>query len=202
MKKSGSTGGNDAAYMARILKKLLTRKTFAHTVGVSKTAVILAARFGAGRKKAAIAGLLHDCAKDIRKEDLPAAIKKYGVKISRHDRKIPEIWHGLLGAKVAEKEFGIKDPEILNAVRMHSTGGARMGRLEKIIYAADFIEPGRKYESSRRLRKLLKGHISLDYLVLRVLKEKVRYLGDNEMPVHHSTKLFFNQITKMHSGNG
>ena len=56
-----------------------------------------------------------------------------------------EILHGPVGAWIAEKEFGVTDEDILNAIRYHTTGRAEMCKLEKIIFIADMIEPNRKF---------------------------------------------------------
>ncbi|MBR3688541.1 MAG: HD domain-containing protein, partial [Lentisphaeria bacterium] len=45
------------------LKKELDRQRFEHTLGVEKTAVNMARIFGEDEEQAALAGLLHDCAK-------------------------------------------------------------------------------------------------------------------------------------------
>jgi predicted HD superfamily hydrolase involved in NAD metabolism len=193
--KKRAAGAHAGAISAE-LKKTLSKRTYGHARGTAKTAVMLAGRFGADKNKAAIAGFLHDCAKDLGRDALKAAVKNYGVKITAQEKKIPAIWHGYVAEKMAEKEFGIKDRQILKAIKLHSTGGRRMGKLEKIIYVSDFIEPGREYRESRELRKLLKKNITLDYLVYNVLKEKVKYLRQKELMIHPATKLLFNQIKK------
>jgi predicted HD superfamily hydrolase involved in NAD metabolism len=190
-----------AAEVSRKLRKILKKGTYKHVVGVAKTAAMLAGRFGADKSKAEIAGLLHDCAKDLGPRELGAAVKKYRIKLGKQTRKIPAIWHGLVARKIAEKEFGIKDPSVLRAIAVHSTGGLHMGKIEKIIYAADFIEPGREYRESRELRKLLKKNITLDYLVYSVIIEKIKYLKKENRLIHPSTKLLFNQIKRKYTRN-
>lgn len=44
---------------------------------------------------------------------------------------------------LAEEEYGIKDTQILHAIRVHTTGEADMGLLDKILFVADYIEPNR-----------------------------------------------------------
>jgi predicted HD superfamily hydrolase involved in NAD metabolism len=193
MKKN--TGVNPAAISKR-LKIILSKETFLHVAGTAGMAARLAERFGGDRNKAKIAGLLHDCAKDMSRMEMLEAIKKYSVKISGHDRKIPAIWHGLIGEKIAGTEFGIKDRRVLCAIKMHSIGGSRMGKLEKIIYVSDFIEPGRKYRESSELRELLDKDITLDFMVLCVLKSKIMHLKKNKLIIHPSTKLLFKQLGK------
>ena len=45
---------------------------------------------------------------------------------------------------MAEQEYGITDSEILDAITYHTTGRPAMTMIEKIVYLADYIEPGRK----------------------------------------------------------
>ena len=48
-----------------------------------------------------------------------------------------------LARRIKEK-YGVEDPEILSAIRWHTTGRPDMTMLEAIIFSADFIEPNRK----------------------------------------------------------
>ncbi|GBR73353.1 hypothetical protein NO1_0750 [Candidatus Termititenax aidoneus] len=64
--------------------------------------------------------------------------------------------HSPLGAALAREEFGVSDPKILNAIHYHTLGRARMGRLEKIIYVADYSEPGRRSPAAQEIRRLLR----------------------------------------------
>ncbi len=54
--------------------------------------------------------------------------------------------HGLVGADIVQRELAIDDEEILQAIRVHTTGAAKMSLLDKIIYVADYIEPGRDFQ--------------------------------------------------------
>lgn len=194
MKKKRRSAIFKKAEILRFLKTVLDKKTMRHVLGAAETAIMLAGIYGTDRDKAELAALLHDCAKDMDKEALLEAKRKYGARLGSRALKIPAIWHGIVAEKIALKKFRIRDRQILRAIRMHSTGGSRMGKLEKIIYAADFIEPGRKYDASRRLRKMMRKNITLDFLVAAVIKEKVKYLRHNNMLVHPATKILYTQL--------
>lgn len=43
-----------------------------------------------------------------------------------------------------ETRYGVRDPEILAAIRWHITGRPEMGLLEQILFVADYTEPGRE----------------------------------------------------------
>src|SRR6056297_3466296 len=151
-------------YMVNRLKKLLGKKRFVHSVQTSKIAASLASKYGVSRKKAAVAGLLHDCAKDYPRKEM----KKY-LKTKRESREIlkcPATWHCFYGESVAGSVFGVRNAEITAAIKYHTTGHENMGPLAKVIYVADFIEPSRKYRGSENVRrKISTGKSSLDGLV-------------------------------------
>ena len=71
-----------------------------------------------------------------------------GISELESDRSV--LLHGKAGAVILKKKFGIRDEEILNAVRWHTSGRPDMSGLEKIVYMADFLEPGRKYHEMVR----------------------------------------------------
>ena len=126
------------------LKKKLKKERFEHTVGVMYTAASLAMRFGADIQKALTAGLLHDCGKYCSVNAQIKLCGKYGIELTKSELDMPALIHAQLGAYLAEHEYGIKDPEILNAVAYHTTGRPGMSMLEKIVYIADYIEPNRR----------------------------------------------------------
>lgn len=144
-----------AAYM-ELLKERLSEKRFAHSIEVMKEAGRLARRFGADPEKAELAGLLHDITKECGPKEQLQLCEKFGITVSESERAIPKILHAVTGAAVLERELGITDPEILDAVRYHTTGREGMGLLEKIIYIADCVEPTRNYYGVQKIRAALK----------------------------------------------
>ena len=81
----------------------------------------------------------------------------------------PALTHSFLGAKMAERDFGITDDDILNAIKYHTTGRAGMSLLEKIVYIADCIEPNREYYSGlKEIREL--AYVDIDKAMKFALK--------------------------------
>ncbi len=160
------------------LKEVLNEERFRHTLGVSDTAVKLAAIYGCDVQKAEIAGLMHDCAKCIDKEQSFKICAEYGVELSEIEIKNPALIHAKLGAIVAKNDYGITDNEILSAIRFHTTGKPNMTLLEKIIYISDYIEPGRtSIPDIENIRKtcfedLNKGLVTILGSSLTYIKEK------------------------------
>ncbi len=147
------------------LKKNLSEKRFLHTIGVAETAKDLADRWEVDSSKAYIAGLVHDCAKEVPFDETVKMLGKSGVVLNLIEKSTPGILHAPLGAILAKETFGIDDEEILHAVKFHTTGRENMSDLEKIIYIADFIEPNRSYSEAREVRELAK--VDIDKAALR-----------------------------------
>lgn len=126
------------------LKKLLKKERYEHTLGVMYTAASLAMCHGADMEAAMLAGLLHDCGKYGTGREQIDRCRERDIPLTESELQMPALVHAKLGAYLAEHEYGIAEKEILSAIRFHTTGQADMTLLEKIIYIADYIEPGRK----------------------------------------------------------
>lgn len=129
--------------MTEKLRSTLEEKRFNHSVNVMETAVKLAEHHGADIKKARLAGLLHDCAKNYSKEELYNLCNKYGICLDDTSKKEAGLLHGFVGAYLLKDEYGIDDAEIFDAVYYHTIGKPDMSLLTKIIFIADCIEPMR-----------------------------------------------------------
>ncbi|NCB30589.1 MAG: nicotinate (nicotinamide) nucleotide adenylyltransferase [Clostridia bacterium] len=128
------------------LKAELKPKRFAHTMGVARCAAVLAQRYGVDPAKARLAAFLHDCAKDNTAE----LARLYGLRVE--DSPEP-IRHAPVGAAHAKWAYGITDQEVLQAISLHTVCGSNMTALDKIIYLADKIEPGRSYAGMEEIRQ-------------------------------------------------
>lgn len=126
------------------LRKKLKGNRYIHTLGVEYTSVCLAMKYEADLEKAELAGLLHDCAKELPAEKLIKICSDHGEKISTMEFKQPFLLHGKAGACLARNKFGVEDEDVLDAIRYHTTGRPAMTLLEKIVFVADYIEPNRK----------------------------------------------------------
>ena len=126
------------------LKKQLKKERYIHTIGVMYTAASMAMRYGEDIEKAMTAGLLHDCGKFAPAGEQIRLCKKYGLSLKESEVEMPALIHAKLGAYLAKETYKVCDGEILNAILYHTTGRPDMTMLEKIVFLADYIEPGRK----------------------------------------------------------
>lgn len=159
------------------LSKTMSDKRFYHCLGVQGTSMALAARYEYDIDKANIAGLLHDCAKDLKDEDLIKECKKYKLPVTEVESRNGFLLHGKLGAYYSEHRYGICDSEILTAIHWHTTGKPDMNLLEKIIFVADYIEPNRSEERIPELNDIRRlAFTDLDSAVVEILKNTLFYL--------------------------
>lgn len=166
----------DLKEIKKNLKENLSKSRYKHSVGVASTAQCLAMRYEYDLEKAYLAGIIHDCAKSTPDKEKIRECKENNIEIGRQEELLPHLLHSKLGAFKAKKEYGIEDQEILDAVRYHTTGRANMTLLEKIIFVADYIEPGRdKAPNLTFLRKL--AFVNLDETVYHICKDTICYLN-------------------------
>ena len=158
------------------VKKVQDMKRYEHTLGVEFTAAALAMRYGGSVTDAQVAGILHDCAKCLADEKRLKICKKHDIPISEVERRNPFLLHAKAGACLAEEKYDVRNkPEILDAIRYHTTGRENMSLLEKIIFVADYIEPGRRQAPNlQEIRRL--AFENLDAAVLRILEETLAHL--------------------------
>ena len=127
----------------KALKDSIGSKRYIHSLGVSNTAACLAMRYEYNVYTAYLAGLLHDCAKGLKEEQLIEVVMSADIKISPLELDNPELLHSKAGSVMAKQKYGIEDEDILGAIYYHTTGRPGMTVLEKIIFVADYIEPNR-----------------------------------------------------------
>jgi predicted HD superfamily hydrolase involved in NAD metabolism len=173
---------------SEILKKLkedLGRERFDHSLRVEKTAIALARKFGVSIKKASIAALLHDCARKFDRAGLLRVARRLKLKIDPVSRLEPKLLHAELSTRFAKKDFKIRSPEILSAIRKHTIGSERMTKLEKIIFLADHVEEGRNYAGVKKIRQI--AFRDLDRAIIESTSKMLKYLEDKKLPVHPGT---------------
>lgn len=164
------------------LRTLLNPRRMRHSLGVRDMSVRLARRYGADEKKAALAGLLHDCARAIPNNHLLHWANSFGIVVSDIEKAEPLLLHAPVGAEIARRDYGITDPDICSAIRHHTTGGVAMTKLDKIVFLADFIEPSRDYPHVDVLRRIAAK--DLDEAVLAAYDQTLRYLVHEGQMIH------------------
>lgn len=182
----------DRASLEEKLKGVLSPLRYRHSLGVMNLARELAVLYGVSSEKAALAGLLHDVAREMEPDRLVAMAQQHGLAVSESERSAPVLLHGKVGKLLLTTEWGITDAEVLSAVALHVTGAPEMSLLAQIIFLADFAEPGRGFFSSHLARTLAKSNrvAALQY----VFQQVINYLLNHGFVLDVSTVQAWNQL--------
>lgn len=188
----------DAAALETQLKKRLSADVFSHSRRTSATAVSLAKIHGVDEYRARVAGLAHDVAKDLTGEELLERAGRYGMHIDPVEYKKPYLLHAAIGAKMIVDDLGIEDEMIIDAVAKHTCGDTNMSKLDKIIYLADVMEPGRDFNGLQEIRKL--AEVSLEDAFAAAYKGQLIFIIEKGGYLHPRTVDVWNRIASEVNG--
>lgn len=179
----------------KVLEKNLDSKRYEHTVGVEYTAMCLAMCHDVSLENAQLAGILHDCAKCMSDEKKLSFCEKHNISVNAIEKKKPSLLHAKVGSFLAMEEYHVENQDIINAILNHTTGRPGMSKLEKIVFIADYIEPGRKQAPNlEEIRKL--AFVDLDHALLRILEDTLIYLKQNDDVIDPMTQKTYDYYKK------
>ena len=178
------------------LEEALDEARYEHTLGVAKVSMLLANIHDVDTEKAYLAGLLHDCAKNISTDKKRKLCKKFNVEITEIEDSNPSLLHSKVGAIVAKESYNVEDEDILNAIRNHTTGRPNMSPLEKIVFIADYIEPGRAERPELNSLRILAFN-DLDECIYKITKDTLEYLSDSAKAIDPATQATYNYYEKL-----
>lgn len=179
--------------MIESVKAEMPERRWLHVQGVMATSIELANRFGADPVRTELAAILHDVTKYwptarmeqiIREEQLPQELLDYD----------KELWHAHVGAFIAERDYGVTDPEILDAIRYHTSGRVGMTLLEKIVCLADYMEPGRDFPGVNKIRS--EAEHSVEKALLAGFDSTVTFLVEKGKRIFPLTVLARNDMVR------
>lgn len=182
--------GSRSELVKKLKDSLNKQSRFEHCLRVEQTAIQLAKLNHEDVEKAAVAGLIHDYAKERSAEEFKRMIiaKKMDPDLLNWGNFI---WHGEVGAEIIQDELKITDEEILNAVRRHTIGAVQMTTLDKIVYVADYVEPGRDFPGANYAREV--AFADLDDGVRYETQHTLQYLLENNQKIYPAAILTYNQ---------
>ena len=177
----------------KLVKEQLTDHRYQHTLGVMETAIAHAKRYGGHEQKAELAAIFHDYAKFRPKDEMKEIIIAQGFPQDLLEYN-SELWHAPAGAYLVEKEAGISDREVLEAIRYHTSGRPGMTLLDKIIYLADYIEPGRHFPGVEEVRNMAKEN--LDKALIKAIQNTIMFLLKKNQTIYPDTFYTYNDLIK------
>lgn len=158
------------------VKVEMGEKRYNHTLHVEKMAQLLGEIYAPEKvPMLRAAALLHDVTKERSSEEHFAIMESHGCKVSDVDRASPKMLHSKTGALIIPDKYPeYSEPELVNAVRYHTTGKPDMTVAEKIIYLADYIDMSRTFPDCVKLREYF---FSVD-LSHKTSQEKLAHLRE------------------------
>ena len=136
-----TTAMNDSLYRLQALIKGLPQGLQDHLYRTRDVALDLAERHGVDATKVELAALGHDILRAATGDRLLEQARSQGLAILPVEEQVPILLHGPLAAHKLREQCGITDPEVLEAVRWHSTACSGMGRVGLVVFLADKLDP-------------------------------------------------------------
>ncbi len=168
---------------------------YLHSLGAQEAAKKLAAEFGADVEKASIAALIHDNAKCYKYEELLKVIEENNFPVEEVIKNNRKVVHAFVGACLAQKELGIQDEDIINAIMYHTTGRINMSLLEKVVYLADKIEmKTRPPEQINKITNVLEETKNMDKAMLISFDMTIKSLIDRKLSISIKTIEIWNDL--------
>lgn len=181
----------DYEALKAILQKRLNEKRYYHSLCVADEAKRLAEKYGGDSEKSYLAGLLHDITKNAHDEEHLQIFKEFGIILSDVEQNAKKLWHAMSGALYVKNILEINDPEIIDAIRYHTTAKADMSLPAKILYLADFTSKDRDYEDVDVIREYVDE--SLEKAFVYALEYSITDLVNQGRAIHPDTVQAYNQ---------
>ena len=164
----------------------LSVKRFSHTLAVADTARKLAVIHHLDARKAEIAGLLHDCAKCLPMKEMQRIARENRLTEDESILGSGALLHSVVGAHLAQTKYGCTDPEVIAAIRSHTTGQPGMSPLAMAVWLADTIEPTRAPYPLLDKTRMLAG-LSLEKAMITSLEGTMQHVRKKGDAVHPAT---------------
>ena len=158
-----------------------------HLIRARSKAIELAKMHSLDSEKAGFAALCHDIVRHVNVDDLHKQAISYGLKIHPVEELHRILLHGPVGAELLHEKFKVYDPEILEAIRWHSTFNRGLGSTAKLVFLADKLDPNKASRFSDLEGKNLLAKTDLDGAILSFLEEDITAMLSSKHLVHPAT---------------
>ena len=106
----------------------------------------------------------------------------------------PGLLHAPVGAALLPLELGLKDAGVLRAVAYHTTCRPGASLLERIVYLADYIEPGREFPGLGPVREAAEKNLRA--ALVMVVEQTIRRILDRGRLLHPRSVEFRNSLLR------
>lgn len=175
------------------VKSHLSLPRFLHSVRTAETAVKLCRRYGLSLEEAYVSGIAHDMAREIGAAQVIQLAREDAVPLREEEVQSPVLLHGRAAAVLLQSSWGEKRESVLNAVRWHTQGHPDMGDLGKVLYIADYIEPGRSH-ITEEFRADILGLESLEEMLKEILEAQFSHLRERQVTISAYALQLYNAL--------
>jgi len=154
------------------------------------TAETIAGAAGLDPLRAALAGWTHDLCREWDGGGVRGYVDTVAFPLTETEKERDVLCHGPAAASALKNVYHVCSKDILEAVRWHTTGNAGLGALAKVIYAADYLEPGRPYTTETFRRAALRE--SLDGMVLKILN----HVRERKLSMAPETAALYEEVSR------
>ena len=165
----------------------LPRGLAEHIEGVVAEARRLARLHGVDEERATLAAWGHDIARALLPAELLSEARRLGLTVDPVEAEAPILLHGPIAAAILGRDYGIDDLEVLATARYHTTGRAGMSPLEKVVFLADKIEPGKVHADPALAKVRQLADRDLDAAILEYLNQHLLEASRRGWPLHPQT---------------
>ena len=137
----------------RLLRGRLGWARRRHCRRTARLAARLAPRYGVEAATAYLAGLAHDLGRELGEEELLRLAGLDGRPIADWEAARPVLLHGRAAAALLAEAGGFPSG-VREAVADHVTGRPAMPPLARLVFVADFLEPGRRFVGAGERRRV------------------------------------------------
>src|SRR6056297_2645461 len=175
------------------VKAHLSLPRFLHSIRTAETAVKLCRRYGLSLEEAYVSGIAHDMAREIGAVQVMQLAREDSLPLLEEELLRPVLLHGRAAAVLLQTSWDEKRETVLNAVRWHTQGHPDMGDLGKVLYIADFIEPGRSHISEDFRANIFRLE-SLDGMLKKIIEAQFSHLREKQVEISNYALQLYNTI--------
>lgn len=175
-----------------LVAERLGERALSHSQAVADTAALIARIYAVDEADARLAGLLHDWDRELTGDELLERAHAQGLRICESDEREPVLLHAKTALVVLREALpGISD-EVLHAIERHTVGGEDMTPLDMVLYIADSIAPGRRFDGVDDLREAA-GNVGLTELFALCYVQSIEHLVRTRRFIHPDTVTVWNR---------
>ncbi len=165
-----------------------------HLLRTRRLARELAERHGVNPDSCELGAACHDLARHMTPKALLREAERLDIPIGPIEQRVPIMLHGPVAARWLERDGEISSSRVIEAVRCHTTGKAKMSKVSKVVFLADKLEP---YKVMRRpdLAEVLQlAYVDIDMALLEFLNRHIIRRVERGDLVHPATLKLRNKL--------